>query len=199
MSSVAAIVLAAGESTRMGTPKALLGWHGLPLVAYQARELARVDAVGEVIVVTGHEPDAVSGAVRAIPKTRTAQNARYRAGKVSSILTGLDAVSRGAAAVLLLAVDQPRPAAVHAHLIGEYERAAAPIAIPVHAGRRGHPVLFAASLLPELRRIDEETLGIRAVLERHADEVLPVPFDDPIVLVDLNTPADVADADDARA
>jgi len=199
MSSVSAILLAAGESTRMGQPKALLDWHGRPLVAYQARELAAVDAVADIIVVTGHGPDAVRDAVRDIPKVRTAHNARYRTGKVSSILTGLDAVSPDATGVLLLAVDQPRPAAVHARLIAERERTRAPIALPTHAGRRGHPVLFAASLLPELRRIDEATLGIRAVLGRHAAEVLAVPFDDPDVLADLNTPEDIARAGDAGA
>jgi CTP:molybdopterin cytidylyltransferase MocA len=68
--------------------------------------------------------------------------------------------------------------------------AGARISAPTHAGRRGHPLLFARALVPELRAISEETMGVRAVVRRHAAAINGVAVDDPIVLLDLNTPAD---------
>ena len=105
---VSAILLAAGESTRMGRQKALLPWEGTTLLEYQLAQLAAVDEIREIIVVTGHEPDRITEIASAAERTRVAHNAAYRTGKVSSIKAGLAAVSPDADAILLLAVDQPR-------------------------------------------------------------------------------------------
>jgi len=123
-------------------------------------------------------------------KAREAHNASFDGGKVTSILCGLRAVPDDADAILLLAVDQPRPARILRTLIESHEAAMAPITVPLNEGHRGHPIIFTAALLPELRSIDEATLGVRAVLERHADEINEVAFGDPMVRLDLNTPDD---------
>jgi molybdenum cofactor cytidylyltransferase len=70
------------------------------------------------------------------------------------------------------------------------EAAKAPIAVAVHEGRRGHPVAFARSLFPELREVREATEGMRDVMQRHEPEILEVPFDTPIVTLDMNRPED---------
>ena len=195
MPGVAAILLAAGESKRMGEPKALLPWQDSPsLLAYQLAQLAAVDDVSAIVLVSGHEAERIERVAAGAPKTRIARNDAYRTGKVSSILAGLQAAPEDATAVLLLAVDQPRPAALLRALVEAHRAAGARITVPAHLGHRGHPVIFDASLREELRAIDEATQGIRAVLRRHAAEVYEVPFEDAAVLLDLNTPEDVAGA-----
>ena len=112
MSGVSAILTAAGESTRMGSPKPLLSWKGTTLVEYQVRCL--LDAgCSEVVVVLGHaaemvEPHVVGEHVRHV------LNPLYRQGKTTSIKAGLGVVSDDADGILLLAVDQPRTADVTA-------------------------------------------------------------------------------------
>jgi molybdenum cofactor cytidylyltransferase len=189
-----AIVLAAGESTRMGRQKALVEWHGVPLIEYQLRQLDSIDAIREIVVVTGHQPEAITAIVRGFASARVAQNDGYASGKVSSILTGLAAVSQQAEAVVLIAVDQPRSRDVVARLIKRHIEVEAAITVPVQAGRRGHPVIFARRLFAELAVITEETQGIRAVLDRHNADVLEVEIDDPVIHLDLNRPEDLRSA-----
>jgi molybdenum cofactor cytidylyltransferase len=191
---VSAIVLAAGESTRMGRQKALVEWHGVPLIEYQLRQLDSIDAIREIVVVTGHQPEAITAILCGFASARVAQNDGYASGKVSSILTGLAAVSQHAEAVVLIAVDQPRSRDVVARLIKRHMEVEAAITVPVQARRRGHPVIFARRLLPELAGITEESQGIRAVLDRHNADVLEVEFDDPGIHLDLNRPEDLRSA-----
>ncbi|MCH7484599.1 MAG: nucleotidyltransferase family protein [Chloroflexi bacterium] len=182
--TISAILLAAGESRRMGSPKPLLAWQGVTLIEYQITQL-REAGVNDVIAVLGHHADdflplvTTSGA-------RAVVNERYREGRASSLRAGA-AAAEGAKTVVILSVDQPRPAAVTRRLLTEHTSG---ITVPSHHGRRGHPVVLDGSLLPELREVSEATQGLRAVIARHAAEVRDVPFDSPTVLLDLNTPAD---------
>jgi molybdenum cofactor cytidylyltransferase len=189
--SITAILLAAGESTRMGVQKALLPWHGTTLIAYQVEQLLAVPEIAEIIVVTGHEPARITEIARRCERTIVAHTAAYATGKVSSIKRGLEAVSDQADGVLLLAVDQPRPAEVLRAIVSAHVASGAAITAPVHGGRRGHPVVFAKALREELARIEEATLGVRGVMDRHAGEIQEIAIEDPAVLVDLNTMEDV--------
>jgi molybdenum cofactor cytidylyltransferase len=196
MAGVSVVLLAAGESTRMGRQKALLQWRDAPtLLEYHLRELAAVQDVAEVIVVTGHERDRITEIASSHPIARVAHNPAYKTGKVSSIVAGVRAAGADAASIMLLAVDQPRSAAIVGQVLGA--RDAGLIAVPVHGGRRGHPVLFDAALRDELLAIDEGSQGIRAVLQRHAADVVEVQVDDSDALLDLNTPQDVAASQDS--
>jgi molybdenum cofactor cytidylyltransferase len=194
VAGVSVILLAAGESTRMGRQKALLPWRGTTLIAYQLAQLAAIDEVVEIIVVTGHEAASITALAANAPRTRVVHNPAYRTGKVGSIKAGLAAISPLAGAIMLMAVDQPRPAGVLRSLVERHVATHAAITVPSHAGRRGHPVLFDRSLVPELLEIAEETQGIRAVLQRHGGEILEVAVPDPAVRLDLNTPSDLEDA-----
>jgi molybdenum cofactor cytidylyltransferase len=189
--SVSALLLAAGESTRMGRQKALLPWQDTTLLEYQLTRLAAVDAIAEIVVVTGHEPDEIERMATQSARTVVARNDAYRVGKVSSIRAGLSGIAEEND-ILLLAVDQPRTSEVHRTLIQRHHSAGAMITVPVHAGRRGHPIVFSGTLMSELLAISEATQGVRAVLQRHP--VLEVGFEDPIVVLDLNTPADLDQA-----
>jgi molybdenum cofactor cytidylyltransferase len=186
---VSAVVLAAGESTRMKAPKALLEWQGRPLIRYQLEQLSGVPSVTQTIVVTGHDPEPIAE-IAAGAGAEVAHNAAYRSGKVSSIVAGLRAVSDVARAIIVLAVDQPRSAGVIRRIVDEHARSGRPIVVPAHGGRRGHPPVFAASLLPELLRIDEATQGLRGFMEAHAADITEVECD-ANVLSDLNVAADV--------
>lgn len=189
--NVSVILLAAGESKRMGQQKALLPWASTTLIEYQLDQLTSVEDVAEIIVVTGHAPARIVEAVGRYERARAIENAAYQSGKVSSILAGLTAVDDRTSAILLLAVDQPRSASITEVLIRAHQAQRALITVPVREGRRGHPVLFDRSLLPELLAISEETLGIRAVIANHEDDVSEVTIDDPAIHVDLNEPGDL--------
>lgn len=188
---VAAVLLAAGASERMGAHKALIPWMGTKLLEYQLAQLAAVDAVREIVVVTGSRADDLRPFVASCAKAREAHNADWASGKASSVRCGAAAVAPDAAAVVLLAVDQPRPARLLRTLIESHDGAANRITVPVFEGRRGHPIIFDAALLPELLAVDDATQGVRAVVERHAADVREIACDDPIVRLDLNTPEDV--------
>jgi molybdenum cofactor cytidylyltransferase len=185
---IAALLLAAGESTRMGQPKALLPWGGLPLLDYQLRELA-ASAAGEPIVVLGHRAEELAPIVRRYG-ARAVINPRYREGRATSIAAGMAAVPPDAEAVLVASVDQPRPRSVFDGLIAAHRRLGGPITRAVHGQRHGHPTVFARTLFEELRRVSEESEGLKSVLRRHADQIHDADLGDPIVLVNLNTPAE---------
>ena len=182
--AVAAILLAAGESRRIGSPKPLLAWQGATLIEYQIAQL-REAGVDDVIAVLGHRSEDVLPLVTAAG-ARGVVNENYREGRASSLRTGADAVE-GAQTIVILSVDQPRPAAVTRRLLAAH---ASSITVPSHDGRRGHPVILNGTLLPELREVDEASKGLRAVLARHHSDVHEIPFDSASVLLDLNTPED---------
>jgi molybdenum cofactor cytidylyltransferase len=188
---VSAILLAAGESTRMGRQKALLAWEGTTLIEYQLAQLAVVDEIREIIVVTGHEPDGVTEIASEAVRTRVVHNGDYRTGKVGSILAGLAAVSKDCTAILLLAVDQPRPSSLIRRVVDAHIANDAFITVPASDGHRGHPIIFTSTLRADLAAIDEETLGVRALLDRHAASVSIVEVSDTAVLLDVNSPADL--------
>ncbi|HEY8490431.1 MAG TPA: nucleotidyltransferase family protein [Dehalococcoidia bacterium] len=188
----AAILLAAGESRRMGQPKALLPWAGRPLITYQIQQLAAA-GVERIVVVLGHQAEAIRPHAQA-PGVTAVVHAAYREGRASSLRAGAEAVPDGADPVLVLNVDQPRSAALLRTLIEAHRAAGARITAPVYRGRRGHPPVLAGDLLPALRAVDEATQGLRAVLAARAAEVHEAPVDDPTACLDLNTPEEYREA-----
>ena len=190
--SVAAILLAAGESSRMGRLKQLLPWAGATLLEWQVAQM-RDAGVADVVVVLGHEAAAIRDAVGRLP-ARVVVNESYREGRASSLRRGAEAIRDDAGAILVLGVDQPRPAAVTRRLIERWRESEALLVVPTAGGRRGHPVLVDGSLLAELRSVSEAELGLRAVTERHAAATDLVEIEDTSVHLDLNTPADYASA-----
>lgn len=199
--TVAALLLAAGESTRMGSPKPLLEWQGTTLIAYQVAELLAAGA-DEVIAVLGHRAEGVRPAAERAG-ARVVVNAAYRAGRAGSIRTGAEALDPHTSAIIILSVDQPRKREITRTLLEVHIARGNLITVPVYQGRHGHPVVLAGSLRDELRAVDEQSEGLRAVMRGHARERQEVAIDDPAVLVDLNRPEDyeaarAADVEDRR-
>jgi len=183
---VSAILTAAGESTRMGRPKPLLPWRGVPLVRYQADSLVAA-GVAEVVVVLGHEHELVAPQVGGA-RVRWVVNPDYGLGKTTSIRAGLRSIAAHATDILLLAVDQPRTPEIIAAVIHTHTTAGASITSPRYAGRGGHPLAFSARLKGELEAVSEVTQGVRQVLEAHSAEVQELSIDDPLVRLDINSP-----------
>ena len=188
MPGVWAILLAAGESSRMGQLKALLPWRGTSLLEHQLRSL--LDAgVQKVIVVLGHDSDRLKPIVESVEGASWTLNEDYLQGKTTSLKAGVAALAgQKVSDVLLLNVDQPRSVDTVRTLLERHQVSPFAITIPTHGGKGGHPIFITAQLLPELAEIEEETQGLKAVVRRHADATERFEVDDPTVLRDLNTP-----------
>lgn len=181
---ISSVVLAAGMSTRMGTPKALLDWGGEPLICFQVRQL--LDAgVDEVIVVLGYKADDISREMRRL-KCRIMLNPRYHMGRAASLRIGAKAVDRDAEAILITNVDSPRSADFLRKLIAGHAADSA-ITRPVFEGKHGHPVIVSGHLRPELLEVADVSGGMMAVIEAHRAEIVDVATDATCDL-DFNTP-----------
>ncbi len=177
----------------MGRPKPLLPWpdgsgSDMALIEYQITQL-KVAGAHEVIVVLGHRSDEVAPLVTGAGVSYVV-NPDYAAGKTTSIKAGLGRVDPAAEAIVLMAVDQPRPESIISRVLQAHRESGAAVTSPIHRGRGGHPIVFTARLIPELKEITELNQGIREVIERHRSDVHRVEIGDPNVRLDLNTPED---------
>lgn len=180
-----AVVLAAGDSSRMGFPKALLDLDGRPFLVHLRAALAAA-GVGEVRVVLGHDAVRIR-AVVPLPDHEVVVNPHPEAGMLSSLLLGLGALPPSLAGFFVCPVDHPRTrAGTLVDLAGVLRPGG--IVVPVHEGRRGHPVLFAADLLGELLAAPPDR-GARAVVWAVPERVTERPTG-PDVLVDIDRPED---------
>ncbi len=186
---VVAIVLAAGEGRRMGGPKALLPLGGGTFLSRACGLFAR-PGIDSVVAVLGAEAERVRGAAGIPPEATVVLNASWREGMLTSVWAGLDAAEAlFAEAVLLHPVDNPFVAPATIDAVVAALAGGATIAVPSHAGRRGHPAGFARSCWPALRRAPLDG-GARTVLAALSDRVVHVPAGADC-LVDLDTPGDL--------
>ncbi len=185
---IAAVVLAAGQSRRMGARNKLLAdIDGVPMVA-RAVDAALAEANGGVYVVTGHEHRQVAGAL-AGRDVRLVHNPHYTEGLSTSLAAGLAALGDDVDGALVCLGDMPRVTRAHiAKLVAAFDplegRA---ICVPLWAGKRGHPVLWGRQFFPEIRTIKGD-VGARHLLGEYAELVCEVPVDDDGVLLDVDSP-----------
>jgi molybdenum cofactor cytidylyltransferase len=179
----AAIVLAAGASTRMGRPKALLVHRGRSFVRCAVDLAAGCDPI---VVVTG----AVDLADLDLGPALRVHNPTWPQGQLSSLQRGLAALA-DPPGLLVLTVDRPhvRPATVAA-LLAAFAGDPAGVWQPAHAGRRGHPIVYPASLVSALRGLPADA-SPRDLLGRHPHLRRSLDVDDPAVLDNLDRPADL--------
>jgi molybdenum cofactor cytidylyltransferase len=191
------VILAAGQSQRMGSPKALLLTRdGRTFVTAIRDSLAAAGCADDLMVVTGTHHDAVAAAIREAawtPPPHIVRNPDPSRGQLSSLWTAMDALAGpDTAALLVTLVDVPniQPATIRA-VVDAWTRTRAPIVRPAIGDRHGHPVIFDRTVFRELREAPLER-GAKAVFEAHAGEVVNVTVDDPGCLVDVDTPDDYA-------
>ena len=191
--SLAAVILAAGASRRMGSPKALLrlpGAAGLAPETFADRLIAVFGArCAPVIVVLGHDADRIAGSLVRRAEAALVVNHAHELGQLSSLQCGLAAVPATSDGVMFTPVDHPgvAPSTVAA-LADAFEAARPPLAIPVHGGRRGHPVCCSRELIREILDLPP---GARAsdVVHCHQAGAIYVTVEDLGVTVDIDDPA----------
>lgn len=183
--TVAAVLLAAGKSRRMGSCKQLLPLGGTTVIGHCLDTLVAA-GISEIVVVVSPEGGLVAEAAREFP-VRVVVNSAAEGDMASSVRIGRDAVSAQASGVIVALCDYPLVvSATFEHLVRQHAASPDSIVIPTHAGRRGHPLLFPRFVLDELT----SGLILRNLTGQYRDRICHVNVDDAGILTDMDTPED---------
>jgi len=188
---VSAIVLAAGESRRMGQfNKLSLPIAGVPLLQHMLQTLLQ-SKLREVVVVVGHEQDRVRGMLAGMP-VRIVSNDCYREGQMTSVYCGMQDLQEPCDGVMVCLSDQPLLQAHDINLLVDYflNRPAA-ILVPTYRGQRGNPIILAAQHRSDILK-GERNLGCKRFIEKNPELVTTLEFANDHVVFDLDTPEDYA-------
>lgn len=185
---IAALVLAAGQSRRMGATNKLLAEIDGKAMLARVVEAAQASQIVQVIAVTGHEADSVTAAL-APYQVATVHNPAFAEGLSTSLQAGLGALSDDVDGVIILLGDMPRIAPGHIdRLIAAFNpiegRA---ICVPTYQGKRGNPVLFAARFFTEMGEVAGDS-GAKHLIGQHEDDLVEVAMDDDGIFLDVDTP-----------
>jgi molybdenum cofactor cytidylyltransferase len=187
---IAAIVLAAGESQRMGQNKLLMRLNDDTLLESILNSVTTAD-IGKTVVVLGHKPEEIMGVLKNWQRRVTIViNENYKRGMTSSFQRGLQQALSADAAFLVLG-DQPILDQNYLNIMireMEHNLGKALIVSPIHKGKRGHPILFHRRLFDEILDL-EETETMRDVVHRHVEELLTVEAPR-WAIMDIDTPED---------
>lgn len=179
------IILAAGESRRMGFPKMLLSFNGKTMIENVIDNVAGSDSCGTLVVLGANKRDLIE-----IVRKRNVKycfNENYTEGMLSSVKCGLKNLPSDFKAVLVFQGDQPFiGSSVINSIIGAYRLSDKGLVIPVHNGKRGHPFLIDRKYLDEIDRIDINE-GLRSLASSFPGDVLEVETDDQGILIDFDT------------
>jgi len=190
MRQIEGIILAAGESRRMGYPKPLLRIGGRTFIEQIAETMLAV--VPRLVIVLGAHSDRIRAAIPRDPRIAIVQNPNYSHGQLSSLKVGLNTLEPGAAGALVHLGDHPLVCAeTFRAVVDSCKQTSKPIVIARHEGHRGHPVIFDRTLFAELLAAPEEE-GARHVVNADESRVDYVDLDDPGINLDLDTPFDLA-------
>ncbi|HEX3764563.1 MAG TPA: molybdopterin-binding/glycosyltransferase family 2 protein [Kofleriaceae bacterium] len=188
---IAAVVLAAGRASRMGSNKLVAELDGEPIVRRTVRAVLGSRAC-PVIVVTGHEAEAVRAALAGLD-VQFAHNPDFALGMSTSLRVGVAAAGTAAGALICLG-DMPKLEARHLDTVIDAYRSGDPdeIIVPTCDRKRGNPVLWPQLYFAEIAELTGD-VGARALIDRHAEQVRLLAIDDPAILVDVDTPAALAE------
>ena len=205
--TVAALLLAAGASRRMGSPKPLLPWGDCTLIEWEYAQLM-ASCVDEIVIVCGSRMEHVRRALGAAEQ-HIVFNARWPQGRATSLAAGAAALLRAGVeasntttgpleAIVIQNVDQPTRPSIIDRLVEARRTGDLDVVQPAYhddeaVEHGGHPVVVSGRLLTELSRVTDATYGLRAILQRHPP--VRIPFErDPAVWIDLDTPDLVPEA-----
>ena len=183
------IILAAGESRRMGYPKPLLQIGRQTFIEHIAEMMLEV--VPRLVIVVGAHRERVQAAIPRDGRIEVVENPHYTRGQLSSLKVGLGAIGPEAKGALVHLGDHPmvRDATFRA-IVDSYDRVGKPIVIARHDGRRGHPLIFDRAIFSELLSAPKEE-GARYVVNADPSRVAYVDLDDQGINLDLDTPDDL--------
>ncbi|HVH71043.1 MAG TPA: nucleotidyltransferase family protein, partial [Candidatus Dormibacteraeota bacterium] len=183
---LAAVILSGGASSRMGSPKALLPYQGRPFLEHLL-EITTHPEIGARRVVLGADAESIAKATL-LKANEMIINSEWEKGQLSSIQAAVRKLPAGTDGMLLCLIDHPLiSGALVGELIDHFRKSKKAIVLPVYEGRRGHPVIFSASLYSELLRAPLE-IGARAVVWAHAEEVEEVRTNEEGCVLNLNDP-----------
>ena len=188
---ISGIVLAAGTSSRMGSPKQLLSYRGFPLLQHVI-DRAGPAGLDELLVVLGHAAPEITEAIELPRYARIVVNTSYESGHASSLRLGLDSVSPRARAAMIFLGDQPdlRTEVMEA-VSSLYAKTGGPVVRAEYRGDPGHPVMIDRSIWGEVSDSSGDR-GAGPVLDQHPEWVVPA-------AVDLPPPLEVDTPEDFRA
>jgi molybdenum cofactor cytidylyltransferase len=185
---IAAVVLSAGESSRMGQPKALLRIDGHTFIEHIVGAL-RDGGIGRIVVVLGFHADDLRGRISHLP-VEILVNPDYQCGQLSSLQVAVRHLqgSEDCDGMMVHLVDHPYIDPKLVRLMAKrFDGAKFAIVVPRHQGKRGHPVIFSRALFDELLRAPLEQ-GAKAVVNAHRQDTLEIDTDDVGITLDIDTP-----------
>lgn len=184
-SLISTIILAAGESRRMGKPKQLLPL-GKTTILEQTIDNYLNSEVHDVVVVLGYRAEEILSLITKRP-VRVAVNSAYREGMSTSIVAGLGLISDNAQGIMLALADQPFiDSQTINRLVESFGAGDKSIIVPAYQGRRGHPVIFSIKYKEELLSLKGD-IGGREIIYRHPGDVLEVAVNCEGICVDIDT------------
>ncbi|MFZ2017292.1 MAG: nucleotidyltransferase family protein [Methyloceanibacter sp.] len=187
---IAAIVLAAGRSSRMGPHNKLLESLGGRTIIARVARAAIASGACPVVVVTGFEDDRIKETLRGLDVT-FANNPNFDEGMSGSIKTGLATLPAGSDGAMVLLGDMPEVEASDLRLVMAAFAGRQAICIPVRDGRRGNPVLWGASYFAEMMNLSGD-VGAKQLITKHSEHVIEVPVASNGIFADVDTPSDLA-------
>lgn len=194
---ITAIVLAGGESRRMGRPKMVMAWGSATVLAQVIRVL-REGGAEDILVVTGGARQEVEE-ICSRERVTTVHNEEYASNEMlGSLQTGLRSLSADSEAALVTLGDQPQTEAATIHrLLEQYEKDRPELLVPSYQLHRGHPWVLGSRHWAEVLAMSAPD-SLREFLNRHTDDIRYVEVDSPTILQDLDTPEDYARRRPAR-
>jgi molybdenum cofactor cytidylyltransferase len=192
---IGAIILAAGESTRMGTLKQILPWGDKTVIEASVDAACDSPVVNQVVAVLGHEADRIRAVLdkKIRPKLCLTLNPDYKLGMFSSVKAGIGVLDPRVEAFFIAPADQPEiQPEVYDKIIGIFRglEQSEDIVIPQYQGRGGHPTLFRAALCSEIMSMPYHGNGLRDVIRKHEDRVTRVNIEHSGIIHDLDTRED---------
>lgn len=185
----AGILLAAGASSRMGYPKALIDWENTTLLNWEINQMQN-SGISNIVVVLGKKEALIRESL-GVAKKYCVVNPDWQKGRATSVIAGVKKLIHDditlLKSIVIQNVDQPTRSDIICQLLKELSKSNVKIVQPSYQGHGGHPLALSSDLLPSLLKLKDENQGIREIMKRFP--LLQIPMDDePIVRLDLNTP-----------
>jgi molybdenum cofactor cytidylyltransferase len=183
-----ALILAAGESKRMGRSKQLLPFENKTILETVIDHITQ-SAVDQILTVLGAQHKEIEKVIKDLP-VKSVYNPNFKEGMLSSAQKGFVSIPEKAEAVLVFLGDQPRiPSSVIDQVITAYHSSEKGIVVPVYDKNRGHPVLISTKYREEVTHLDPE-IGLRELIHNHPEDILEVQVDTSAIIEDIDTPDD---------